>query len=362
MVLLLFLCCFLFQYGESANILGVILHTSYSHQVPFRPLWRELATRGHNVTVLTTDPANENLNNLKEIDLSPAYEAWRSTDIIEYSEKESMSNVILKLMDVGQKVVEVELEIPEVQELLHNKETHFDLVIAELYYPIAIAFSNKFNCPLIVAQSADVTSGLHELVGNHNHILQHPTYMLRFDHPMSFTERLASLIGYFIQKHVAASYMEHYGKIAKKYFGEELPPLPAILAKTKLIISNANPVFSNVRPQVPAMVVMGGGIHIEPPKPLPSDLQKFLDAATEGVVYFSFGSNVFSVDMSNEKRKVILEALRELPFKVLWKFEADHLEGKPDNVKLVKWVPQQDVLRKFVTISSNLKSINYVWF
>lgn len=299
------------------------------------------------MTVLTTDPMNENLTNLREIDLSPAYEAWRSTDIIEYSEKESLTKVIVKLKEVGQKVVEVEMEVPEVRELLNSEEAKFDLVIAEFYYPISMAFSSRFNCPLILAQSADLTSGLHELVGNPNHILQYPTYMLRYDHPLKFSERLASLIGYFAQRYVFGSYLGHYDKIAKKYFGEDLPPLSEIMSTTSLIISNSNPVFSNMRPQVPANVVMGGGIHIQPPKPLPEDLKQFLDAATEGVVYFSFGSNVFSANIPSEKQKVILETLSELPFKVIWKFEADDLEGKPDNVKLVKWVPQQDVLRKW---------------
>lgn len=349
MIPLVFLSWILFQYGESANILGVVLHTSYSHQVPFRPLWRELAARGHNVTVLTTDPTNENLPNLKEIDLSAAYKAWLSTDIVEYSEKESMSKVIVKLMEVGQKVVEVELEHPEVQNLIKNDDVQFDLVIAEFYYPIAVAFGSRFNCPLILAQSADLLPGLHELVGNSAHILQYPTYMLRFDHPLSFSERLNTFISYFVRKYVFTLYKQHYDKIAKKYFGEELESLDETLHKTSLVISNLNPVFSNVRPQVPATVVMGGGIHIQPPQPLPEDLQKFLDAATEGVVYFSLGSNVFSANIPIEQRKVILEAFKELPFKVIWKFEADSLEGKPDNVKLVKWIPQQDLLSKSVS-------------
>lgn len=346
MYLPLILTCIFYQHIHTANILGVILHTSYSHQLPFRPLWKELAARGHNVTVLTTDPTNENLTNLREIDLSPAYEAWLSTDIIEYSEKESLTKVISKLKEVGQKVVEVEMEIPEVQELIKNEETKFDLVIAEFYYPISVAFSSRFNCPLILAQSADLTSFLHELVGNPNHILQYPTYMLRFDHPMKFTERLSSLIGYFLQRHVFGSYLEHYDQIAKKYFGEDFPSLREIMATTRLVISNANPVFSNMRPQVPGSVVMGGGIHMEAPKPLPGDLKVFLDGAVEGVVYFSLGSNVFSANIPSEKQKVILEALSELPFKVIWKFETESLDGKPDNVKLVKWLPQQDVLSK----------------
>lgn len=348
MILLLFfnywMC--LFQYGESANILGVILHTSYSHQVPYRPLWKALAAKGHNVTVLTTDPMNENLKNLKEIDLSRAYAAWQSTDIIDYSEKEPMSKVILKLMEVGQKVIEVQFNHPEVQELLKNNEIRFDLVIAEFYYPISVAFSSRFNCPLILTQSADITTGLNELIGNPSHILQYPTYMLRFDHPLTFSERLSSFIAYFIQKHVFLQYNEHYYGIAKKYFGEDLPPLGEIMAKTSLIISNLNPVFSNLRPQVPANIVMGGGIHIQQAKPLPEDLKNYLDSASDGVVYFSLGSNVKSADIPPEKQKLILDALSELPFKVLWKFESEDLKGKPDNVKLVTWAPQQDVLSK----------------
>lgn len=335
------------QQIHTANILGVILHTSYSHQLPFRPLWKELAARGHNVTVLTTDPMNANLTNLQEIDLSPAYEAWRSTDIIEYSEKESLTKVISKLKEVGQMVVEVEMEIAEVQDLIKNEANKFDLVIAEFYYPISMAFSGRFNCPLILAQSADLTSVLHELVGNPNHILQYPTYMLRYDHPLKFSERLSSLIGYFVQRRVFGSYLEHYDQLAKKYFGDDFPPLGDIMARTSLVISNANPVFSNVRPQVPGSVVMGGGIHMEEPKPLPEDLKVFLDGAVEGVVYFSLGSNVFSANIPHEKQKVILDVLSELPFKIIWKFEAESLAGKPDNVKLVKWLPQQDVLSKW---------------
>lgn len=39
-----------------------------------------------------------------------------------------------------------------------------------------------------------------------------------------------------------------------------------------------------------------------------------------------------------------MNAFSELPYKVLWKFEAEEMEGKPDNVKISKWLPQQDVL------------------
>jgi hypothetical protein len=50
--------------------------------------------------------------------------------------------------------------------------------------------------------------------------------------------------------------------------------------------------------------------------------------------------------MPQEKRHAFLGAFSELPQKILWKWEADILPGQPPNVKLGKWLPQQDILGK----------------
>lgn len=74
------------------------------------------------------------------------------------------------------------------------------------------------------------------------------------------------------------------------------------------------------------------------------DLQKILDEAKNGVVYLSLGSNVKSAQLSQAKINAFLEAFRELPYTVLWKWENETLPGKPANVHISKWLPQQDVL------------------
>lgn len=87
-----------------------------------------------------------------------------------------------------------------------------------------------------------------------------------------------------------------------------------------------------------------GGFHVFPPKQLPEDLQKYLDDAQEGVVYFSMGSNVRSKHFPEEKKKSILSAFSKINLKVLWKYEDDDLSDIPTNVQLRKWLPQQDIL------------------
>lgn len=52
-----------------------------------------------------------------------------------------------------------------------------------------------------------------------------------------------------------------------------------------------------------------------------------------------------SIYLSEDKRNILIQAFAKLPYKVLWKFEDDQMEGKPENVKINKWLPQQDILR-----------------
>lgn len=79
-------------------------------------------------------------------------------------------------------------------------------------------------------------------------------------------------------------------------------------------------------------------------------IQEWLDTAKNGVVYFSLGSNVKSTEISAGKLNAILRVFGRLKQRVLWKFEDDNLPGKPANVMIEKWLPQDDVLAHKNTI------------
>lgn len=49
-----------------------------------------------------------------------------------------------------------------------------------------------------------------------------------------------------------------------------------------------------------------GGAHIKSPKPLPNDLQEFLDGAKYGVIFFSLGSVVNASKMPKAKLNIFL--------------------------------------------------------
>lgn len=74
-------------------------------------------------------------------------------------------------------------------------------------------------------------------------------------------------------------------------------------------------------------------------------MKSFLDDATQGVILFSLGSNVKSTYLTEDMTNIFIKTFTKLPYKVLWKFDDDVLKEKPQNVKIMKWLPQQDVLR-----------------
>jgi glucuronosyltransferase len=48
--------------------------------------------------------------------------------------------------------------------------------------------------------------------------------------------------------------------------------------------------------------------------------------------------------MPDAYRRVFLSVFGRLKQRVIWKWETEEMEDLPPNVKLSKWLPQQDVL------------------
>ena len=81
------------------------------------------------------------------------------------------------------------------------------------------------------------------------------------------------------------------------------------------------------------------------------------------VIYMSLGSIARSSHMPGEYKKIIVQALSKLPYKVLWKYEDDSLGEIPENIMIRKWMPQQDVLGAYSHTISNayVKTRQFKW-
>ncbi|KAF9418805.1 hypothetical protein HW555_004472 [Spodoptera exigua] len=337
---------------ESANILYAIPYSVKSHYIMQRPVGLELARRGHNVTVITAH---------REIDHPPNYHqvmVFNKTiwDVLgrdrpnlftlaEYSAEDFHREILWK---GGLALTEGSLQSPEVQSLLAENRT-FDLVISELFFQEATyALAHKYNAPLVLI-STMVNCMKHSLLtGNPLELATTSFEFLDTKNPTSFWGRLRNLYlnvyDYFWWRYW---FLEKQEELVRKYIPNLPQPVPSLYDLEKnasLLFLNSHFSFQSPVAFLPNIVEIGG-IHLkESDSKLPDDLQKILDRATEGVVYVNFGSNVRSSELPIEKKNALINVFKRLNQTVLWKWEAESLDEKPDNVIVRKWMPQKEIL------------------
>ena len=129
----------------------------------------------------------------------------------------------------------------------------------------------------------------------------------------------------------------------KRYFPNSKITFDEQMKNISLVFINQHFTSSSIKPFL-ANIIEIGGIHVQEKKPLPKNIQEYLDSADEGVVYFSMGSIIQATDWPVEKREAFVEAFGKLKQKVLWKYENETLPGNPGNIMIGSWLPQRDIL------------------
>lgn len=339
--------------SSGANILGFFPTPSISHQIVFHGLMKELATRGHKLTIITTDVIKDLVNNsnVTQIDLHFSYKnIQEKLNFVNYKNKK-MNEV--ELMDfffpIMMNIFEDQLNHPEVQKLINERENYkFDAFIFEylMYYSLT-TFGEIFDCPVIGITSLDAPRKNHEIIGNEANPVTHPELIFPYVNQRSnFLDRWKilkyTLNEYFYQD---TKWEERHMKIVQRYFSNiSIKNNYELMSKVDFLMVNAHPALGFIRPITPKTIQLGF-MHIDPPKELPKgDLKNFVETAKNGVIYMSFGSNVRSKDLDFKVQNIFLNTFRNLDYKFIWKFEDENIQNKPSNVLISKWLPQSDLL------------------
>lgn len=147
MQLLIFIL--VFKYSSTARILASIFIPSFSHHLPFRPIWKELAKRGHEITLITTDPMNDsNFKNIKELNLSGSYAILESKNTSGSFAKERANTYgyyreALNYLNSIDETIDWQFSQPEIKDLIHNGMNRFDILIVEIMNPMHMAFAER---------------------------------------------------------------------------------------------------------------------------------------------------------------------------------------------------------------------------
>lgn len=192
--------------------------------------------------------------------------------------------------------------------------------------------------------------------------------MLRFTDHMTLVERVGNLAFLTFERIFLDNfYLPRQAALYQKYFPNAKRTMLEVRKSAAIVLLNQHVSLSNPRPYMPNQIEVGG-MHINRKRtPLPADIQQFLDSATDGAIYFSMGSNLKSKDLPLEKRQAILDTLRGIKQRVLWKFEDTNLADKPENVFISSWFPQDDILAHpkvlaFVTHGGLLSTTESIYY
>lgn len=261
----------LIPYIESARILAVFPFPSISHQVVFRPLTHELARRGHDVTVITTDPAfpkGQAPKNLTEIDIHDlSYSRWNKLlsnigdGVIDFTKLQDMMKTFIF------SVYEEQVKTESVQKLLTDKNEHFDLLLVEASLRCTLGFSHVFKAPVIQISSFGAFVDNHHIMGTPIHPLLYPSIFRDRFYNLTLWEKIIQLKKEWDLWRLVANH-DMDDKLYKRLFGPDIPPLDELYNNVQMLFLNMHPIWENNRPVPPGVIYMGG-LHQNPEKELP---------------------------------------------------------------------------------------------
>lgn len=368
-VLLGFLVSNCISNASGANILGLMGVASPSHHIWNSVLMHRLAELGHNVTILSVDLPRPNQKlppNLHYIHLETAYAVTAGASFINMGVFEFIP------IYYGRKLVQMEriLASKGMQTLLNYPDDFkFDVILYDyIIGPYLLGFVHKFNYPPLIGLSAFHNPPITmDLMSNHYFPAYIPYHSTTYSPVMNFWERLENtLILIADTAYRRLVYIPRIDTLVRPYF-PNMSYLGDISKHTSLAFVNAHPATNYVEP-LPPNIIEVGGMQILDPKPLPQDLEEYLNKSTNGAVFISFGTNMKSQDFTEEQVNTIVNALAELPqYNFMWKFDVKYLKRTlPENVLAKNIFPQSDILahpnlKAFVTHCGGLSSHEATW-
>ncbi|XP_031631803.1 UDP-glucuronosyltransferase 1-10-like [Contarinia nasturtii] len=340
-----FLGIFLFADAISGyKILFIFPLNAQNHWQFSQRIIKTLLNRHHEVTCITSLPWPESMPiNYTEVLVELPLNLSQILHQKKIGQAQSALSNILLFTKLGKIRAEHILNSPNVHHFLHRNDLSFDIVINEEFYVESLSmFAYQFNAPLITISSHgyfdffDRQSGL---LTPWSHV-SHP--LLGYSDNMSFFQRLQNTFVSFSDLLIRNwIHLPNQMKLARKHFSHlgELPTMDKLVKSVSVILINMNRFYLPPRPSMPGIVYIGGA-HIEEQKPLPVNLEKFMDGAEDGVIFVNFGT----FEMPTEQMDIFLDVLGHLKQRILWNYHVESIPNIPSNVMIHKLLPQNDIL------------------
>ncbi|KAJ0176089.1 hypothetical protein K1T71_008263 [Dendrolimus kikuchii] len=332
----------LINHTNALNILGIFPYQGKSHFFVFRIYLRELANRGHNVTVISHFPEKDAPANYHDISLAGSIKVVENDLPVERSYK-IILGICLFLTASGKENCKVMVSNKQVRDLIDSKPK-FDVIVVEQFNSdCALGLAYKLGAPVVGMTSHILMPYHYKRYG----IPYNPAFVsfhfLEGGTKPTLYQRVERVLfdAYFRIFYYLISQRSDQNTLAEYY--HDIPPLEDLAREIKFLLLYHNFVLTGSR-LFPSNVIEVGGYHVPKAKPLTGDLKKFVDAAEHGIIYISFGSVVQCSTMPEDKVQAILGAMNELPQRFIWKWENKSMNFNKNKLYIADWLPQVDIL------------------
>ncbi|XP_076006897.1 UDP-glucuronosyltransferase 2C1 [Genypterus blacodes] len=353
--LLLILC--MARNGNSAKIL--VWYTEGSHWINMKPVLDALIDRGHEVDVLV--PSSSMFMNSSEasryhfvpfnVTSLESPEDFME-DFLHFSmyEMDHMSylQMYTRFIELFKRDIDFALQhvngVVKSDSIMRRlKEANYDLVLADIIFVGSELLAELLNVPFVASLRFSLA---HIFERQCAHLPAPPSFVpaaiSKLTDRMNFMDRVWNFLFYAFHDIMLNTI---FWKDVDRYYSKVLgKPTSAceLLGKADIWLMRTYWDFEFPRPFLPNFKFVGG-IHCRPAKPLPEDIEEFVQSSgDDGIVVFSLGSMVRNV--TREKGNMIASALAQIPQKVLWRYDGEKPETLGSNTRLYNWIPQNDLL------------------
>lgn len=231
------------------------------------------------------------------------------------------------------------------------KESKFDALFTDPALPCGVILAEYLGLPSVYLFRGFPCSLEHALGGSPNPVSYIPRCYTEFSDHMTFPQRVANLLVNFLEGYLFRCLYSKYEELASGLLKREVR-LSALYQKDPVWLLRYDFVLEYPRPAMPNMVFIGG-TNCKKAGVLSQEFEAYVNASGEhGIVVFSLGSMVSEIP--EKKAMEIADALGRIPQTVLWRYTGTPPSNLGKNTKLVKWLPQNDLLghpktRAFIT-------------
>ncbi|XP_008582274.1 PREDICTED: UDP-glucuronosyltransferase 2A2 isoform X1 [Galeopterus variegatus] len=342
----------------SGNVL--IWPTDGSHWLNIKIILEELIQRNHNVTVLASSATlfiNSNFDSPVNFETIPvSYKKsnidsliehmimlWidhRPTPLTLWTFYKELGKLLDTFFRINIQICDGVLNNSKLMAKLHKGD--FSVLVAD---PVTICgdlVALKLGIPFIFTLRFSPASTVERHCGKIPAPASYvPAALSELTDQMTFGERVKNTISYPLQDYIFQSYWGEWNSYYSKILGRSTT-LCETMGKAEIWLIRTYWDFEFPRPYLPNFEFVGG-LHCKPAKPLPKEMEDFVQSSGEdGVVVFSLGSMV--KNLTEEKANLIASALAQIPQKVLWRYKGKKPATLGTNTRLYDWIPQNDIL------------------